>query len=412
MASTTLKTTKDGRKYYEIRVRMGRNKSTLSTRWYVPEGWSQRSIDKELPKQAAEFERKCKAGEVISRADQKALQAEQEAAEASILTFKQYGEKVFMPTKKITTSENTRCYYEFQIKHLYEEFGNFRLTDITSAQINSYLLKLQDTNYSHSTIKGIYITLEQLMKSAYLDETIDRNPMDKVQKPRQRKDEQTKEVEAFTADELKKISSCMKQEPLKWQVFMSLLTDTGIRKGEACALRWSNIDLKNQQAFICENLCYTQAKGVYIDTPKTGKTRIVYFSLETARLLKELKEKQEADVKRRAKRLEKEGKPLSLEKIAIPEWVFSEKGSSSPMHPQSPNRYFTKFGKKYGITIHPHMLRHSFASVAITNGADIASVSEVLGHADKSTTLKMYTHADEESKRRAANIVLAAIKQA
>ena len=82
------------------------------------------------------------------------------------------------------------------------------------------------------------------------------------------------------------------------------------------------------------------------------------------------------------------------------------------MHPQSPNRYYQKFGQKYGIEIHPHMLRHSFASVAITNGADIASVSEVLGHADKSTTLKMYTHADEESKRRAANIVLAAIKQA
>ena len=63
------------------------------------------------------------------------------------------------------------------------------------------------------------------------------------------------------------------------------------------------------------------------------------------------------------------------------------------------------------IDIHPHLLRHSFASVAITSGADIASVSEVLGHADKATTLRMYTHADEESKRRAAGIVLQAIGQ-
>ena len=53
-----------------------------------------------------------------------------------------------------------------------------------------------------------------------------------------------------------------------------------------------------------------------------------------------------------------------------------------------------------------------FASLAIVNGSDIASVSEVLGHTDKATTLRVYSHADEESKRRAAGIVAAAIKQA
>ena len=76
------------------------------------------------------------------------------------------------------------------------------------------------------------------------------------------------------------------------------------------------------------------------------------------------------------------------------------------------NRFFQKFGKKNGIEIHAHKLRHSFASLAIVNGSDIASVSEVLGHADKATTLRVYSHADEESKRRAAGIVAAAIKQA
>lgn len=82
------------------------------------------------------------------------------------------------------------------------------------------------------------------------------------------------------------------------------------------------------------------------------------------------------------------------------------------MTQHSPNRYMTKFGQRYGIDIHPHKLRHSFASVAITNGADIASVSEVLGHADKTTTLRLYTHANEESKRKAAGTVQAAIKEA
>ena len=61
--------------------------------------------------------------------------------------------------------------------------------------------------------------------------------------------------------------------------------------------------------------------------------------------------------------------------------------------------------------LHPHKLRHSFASIAITNGADIASVSEKLGHSDKAVTLRMYTHADKESIKRAGDIFRAALNE-
>lgn len=81
------------------------------------------------------------------------------------------------------------------------------------------------------------------------------------------------------------------------------------------------------------------------------------------------------------------------------------------MHPQSPTRYLKKFAARYGIDdLHPHKLRHSFASIAITNGADIASVSEKLGHSDKAVTLRMYTHSDAESMKRASQIFRDALK--
>ena len=81
------------------------------------------------------------------------------------------------------------------------------------------------------------------------------------------------------------------------------------------------------------------------------------------------------------------------------------------MHPQSPTRYFKKFGAKYGIEdFHPHKLRHSSASIAITNGADVVSVSERLGHSDTAVTLRMYAHANEESIRRAGQTVRDALK--
>ena len=97
---------------------------------------------------------------------------------------------------------------------------------------------------------------------------------------------------------------------------------------------------------------------------------------------------------------------------AISPYVFTQENSADPMHPQSPERYLRKFSKHYGIEhLHPHKLRHTFASVAITNGADIASISEILGHCDKSVTLRMYTHADKESMKRAGNVFLSALKR-
>ena len=97
----------------------------------------------------------------------------------------------------------------------------------------------------------------------------------------------------------------------------------------------------------------------------------------------------------------------------ISAFVFTQDDSYEPMHPQSPTRYMARFSRRYNVEhLHPHKLRHSFASVAITNGADIASVSEKLGHADKSTTLRLYTHADQESMKRASNIFREALKNA
>ena len=58
-----------------------------------------------------------------------------------------------------------------------------------------------------------------------------------------------------------------------------------------------------------------------------------------------------------------------------------------------------------------HELRHTFASIAITNGADVASVSEKLGHSDKAVTLRMYTHAGQESMRRSSQIFRDALKK-
>ena len=219
--------------------------------------------------------------------------------------------------------------------------------------------------------------------------------MDKVERPKPRKDEAKKiEVEAYTAEEIARILECLTQKdvPLKWRVFMELMIDTGIRRGECCGLKWSNVDFQSNTITIEHNLCYTPEKGVYLDTPKNGKVRTINVAPEVMALLKQLRANEGV--------------------IKFSPYVFTQDGTAEPMHPQSPTRYMQKFSARYGIQeLHPHKLRHSFASIAITNGADIASVSEILGHSDKAVTLRMYTHADQASMTKTSNIFREAIKR-
>lgn len=394
MPSVRKRETAAGKSFYEISVSRGRGKSRLTKRWYVPEGWSQRAIDRELAAVAAEFERQCDTGEIISRSEQREKEAQEAAAAAQILTLRQYGERVFMPAKAVTMSENGRSVYQSELeKKIYPALGNVKMPEITPAQITALLLDQQSQGKAHSTVIKTYTVLHSLFKMAYMGDMIDRNPMDKVERPRPRKDEvKPTEPEAFTAAEVSQIMAAADQEPLKWRAMVHLLIDTGIRRGECCALRWENINFKTGAITIAGNLCYTKQKGVYLDTPKNGRARVVYAGVDTLAMLRHL-------------RVEQAGK-------AISPYVFTQEESAEPMHPQSPTRYLHNFSRRYGIPdLHPHKLRHTFASLAITNGADVASVSEALGHSDKAVTLRMYTHADEQSIARAGQIVRDSIKK-
>lgn len=395
MPSIRKRETKNGQVFYEISVSRGRGKSRLTRRWYPPEGWSRKAIERELAAVAAEFERQSDAGEIITRAEQRERAAQEAAEAAKILTFRQYGERVFMPSKTITMSENSRANYQGYLdKKIYPALGDFKLPEITPAQISALLLGIQADGKAHSTVIKVYTILHSFFKMAYLGDMIDRNPMDKVERPKPRKDEAQDDGSlAYTPAEVQRIIASLEREPLKWQALVHLLIDTGIRRGECCALRWQDIDFTSGAITIARNLCYTSSRGVYLDTPKNGHTRTVYSGEHTLALLRQL-------------RTEQAGKAIST-------YVFTQEASPEPMHPQSPTRYLKKFSERYSIPdLHPHKLRHTFASIAITNGADVASVSEALGHSDKAVTLRMYTHADQESISQAAQIVREAIKKA
>ena len=380
MASITLKTTRSGAEYYEIRVRRGRNLPTMSMRWDIPRGWSKRSIQRELEKVAHDFEAKVKSGEVVSRREQAAREADAAAEQAKIMTFRRFVEEVYLPSLELRCSENSRLSYTGNLRHhVFPVIGDLKMPYITPAQLTGLLNNLRHAGLSCASTVKVYTILSGIFKYATLIDVVAVNPMIKVERPKPSKDEKVSaDPPSYSAEELIYILEYLQNEPLQWQAYVNLLVDTGARRGEICGLRWSDIDFKTGILEISGSLNYSPDRGVYRSSTKNGRSRTMRVSDGVLDLLKQLRKEQS--------------------KHAISQYVFTQADSPEPMHPQSPTRFMQKFGKRYGIeNLHPHKLRHSFASLAITNGADIASVAAKLGHSDPSILLRVYTHASQES---------------
>lgn len=419
MAYSRKKEKKDGSIFYEIRGYSKKKKTYFSKYYYPPFGWSQKAIDKALRTECEDFQKAINSGEVLTKEETRKKEEAEKAEREKLKTVKQYGEGVFMPTKLLSISENTRLSYETNLsKHIYPVIGDTLLVEVTSAMITKLLVDFQKGHSYGSAVK-VYNVLNGLFEMALYDDSIPFSPMNKVKRPKQKKDEKavTEADKAFTAQELNYVLSCVANEPIKWQAFLYLAADTGCRRGELVGIQWNDIDLKNGIVAIKHNMQYSKAKGVYDVTPKGGKFRIVDLGEDTIAILTAYKEQLQKPDELKETNDDSvvsidEYRKNQAKKKPLPKWVFTIDGENKPMFPTSPTEYFKDFGEKYGVPgFHPHLLRHTSASLSLTNGGDVKSIADRLGHKDASVTLRMYAHANDESIRAAGQAARDALKK-
>lgn len=223
MASITLKETKAGKRYFLICVSRGHGKSYYQTRFYWPDSWSKRTAEREAQKAAAEFERACNAGEIMTRSETKQKAAEEAAEAAKLKTVRQYADGVFMPTKEATMTPNgSYSYRMFFDRHIFPVIGDMLLCEVTPAILQKLIVDFQRAGYKHATTVKLYNILNGLFDMAFMDNSVPLSPMLKVKRPAPRKDEklQDERKKALTAQELSTVLSCVSLEPLKWQVYI------------------------------------------------------------------------------------------------------------------------------------------------------------------------------------------------
>lgn len=283
----------------------------------------------------------------------------------------------WMSYKKPRIKESTYSNYNFKInKYLKKTFGEKTLESVLKYDINKYIEKLQKS-LAGKTIRDITTVLKSILKYAGRKYDIDFK-LDLISAPLIF----SKEVEIFEEKERRKIERyILKSNEIK-DIGILISLFSGMRIGEICALRWSNIDFEKKLINVTNTVqrVYLGKKQtkVIVTRPKTRK------SVRKIPLSKILIEKL---------------KPMSRE---YPKNAFVLTGQENKLVEPLGYRYtYKQFLKKCHLKYKKfHCLRHTFATRCVSVGMDIKSLSEVLGHSNVSVTLGIYVHSSYEVKKK------------
>lgn len=287
--------------------------------------------------------------------------------------------------------------------HILPRFKDYKLSDITVYELEKFYNDLRktkslnpDSNGNHNLLSEAVVRHQHsllcvMLNTAVKWDFINFNPCLKLTKP---PTVTRKEMKFYDEEELKKLFQHLEYENLTFKTAIYLLTLGGMRRGECLGLFWEHIDFEKKTITIKNNLLNIREKGVYLDTPKTKKSkRTISLPDICFDLLKKLKAKQE---------LEKE---MFSNDWVETEFVFKDEYGNY-YNPSRLSRQWVLFQKKHNLKhIRLHDLRHTCATYLLSHNVPIATVSKKLGHSNIYTTLDVYTHSVDSDDIEASNLL-------
>lgn len=285
-----------------------------------------------------------------------------------------------MPDIKESTYEKYRHIYD---RYILPEFGSLSPENISTEKIEKFKQKLiYEYRLSNRSVRDILIMLGSLLR--YVSLLYPSYKPVKIIYPREQKKEMRimsdMEIRIFTNHLLSSLNPCT------FGILLSLYS--GIRIGEISALRWRNIDLKENNISI-EN---TLQRVSLSDSPDGRKTTVIIGKPKTASSIRLI--------------------PIHDDIYGICRLMKSDDdnfvltASTRYMEPRSLQNQLKKHLDACGITdVHFHTLRHTFASKCVEAGVEIKVLSEILGHSKTSITFDRYVHTTMDFKRKNINKV-------
>ena len=229
----------------------------------------------------------------------------------------------------------------------------------------------------------------------YADENYGvQNPMHKVPALGKR----SKSVDTIKKSQIKQLQDTLKESTMLEQIIVLSLLNSGVRRGELAGLTWKDVNFEECTLHISKSLLVFKDFGYQLTTTKESNIRDVDVAPEYMDFLKEYYQYWKSQKKLMGaswqKNLEKKGAKYaqSLLDLRGNDFVICN-DYGFPINPDSYAALVRRVGKKAGIEkIHPHMFRHTFVSILLSNpNIGVATVAAEAGHAQPSTTLAIYT---------------------
>jgi len=355
-------------------------------------------------KETEERRRETKSGFATQRECQAAMNKLLVAVEQHNYTaptkasVKEYLTKERLRAVKATIRPSTYNSYVQHVEcHIVPHIGTVKLQKLSGSQVNALYAKLAESGrkdgesgLSAMTIHHVHSCLHKACKDAVRWGHISRNPLDAADPPR-KKGDGTKEMQTWTKEQLKAFLDSVKDErlsPLRHTIAM-----TGMRRGEAIGLRWSDVDLEGGR-LSARRALIPDGRDVVVSEPKTVKgRRVIAIDPGTVEVLKA----------QAARQLEEQGK---WDEAWVDSGLVFTLENGEALDPESVSRYFRHAVKASMLPpIRLHDLRHTHATLALQAGIHPKVVSERLGHATISITLDTYSHAIPAMQEEAAALI-------
>ena len=268
--------------------------------------------------------------------------------------------------------------------------GNVALADLSVPEVNRWMARMTADGYAPKSVAKPFRLLKQALKWAMSQDLVRKNVCEYCKPPKRVKTPINALDRAERTRMLRLAVAAEATSPLGLAIELALTT--GMRRGEVCALRWS--DVGDDGTVTVSHALGNGEGGFYLKEPKTGSSaRTIPLTAHTAAILKAKR----ADSRRV---LAEMGVPAG-----DPFVLGTQEPESRPYNPTQLGKDFSAFCKMNGFRCTFHDLRHTFATMMIANGCDVRTMASYLSHASVSMTLDTYADVDPEAKRAAVGKV-------
>jgi len=308
------------------------------------------------------------------------------------LTVEQYLAK-WLETHSVSPQSKAR-YSQLIRRHVLDSIGALRLSKLKPLHIQACIANAE-TRVSVSTANDVFTLLNMALAQAVRWQLLARNPVSSVERPRL---DQQDAMRVLVPSEIERLLAAARGTDLAPIIALALAT--GIRRGEALALKWPAVDLAAGTITVAESARFETGVGVVYGTPKTKKSRrTIALSADTTEMLRDHRKQQLANQDKWSKEWGND------DHLVFTDFV------GQPVPLGSFNARFTRIVAAAGLTpLRFHDLRHTHGTLLAGAGVNPKVISDRLGHSDVKFTLNRYVTPTEDHQRAAAEVFSTLLK--